>query len=222
MATFNRLEVYKQMASTGLVPVFYHPDINTCKKVLKACHQGGIRAFEFTNRGDFAHEIFAELVKFAKRELPDIILGAGTVMDAPTATLYIQNGANFIVAPVVKADVATVCHRRKIAWIPGAATLTEISNAEELGAEIVKVFPGNILGPTFIKGLKGPMPWTSIMVTGGVEATEENLKGWFNAGVTCVGIGSTLFTKSLVEGDDTSSLVEKIRNAIQIVKRINN
>ena len=220
MARFTRLQVTLQMAETGMVPVFYHPDTEVCKHVLRACYNGGVRVFEFTNRGDFAHERFAELNRYAATHFPELIVGAGTVMDAGTAALYIQLGANFIVAPVIKDDVALACNRRKIAWVPGCATLTEISRAEELGAEVVKIFPGNVLGPAFVEALRGPMPWTSVMVTGGVEPEEENLRIWFNAGVTCVGMGSQLFDKSLLAEGRFQELEDKVRTAMAVIRQL--
>jgi 2-dehydro-3-deoxyphosphogluconate aldolase / (4S)-4-hydroxy-2-oxoglutarate aldolase len=220
MARFTRIQVALRMAETGMVPVFYHPDPEVCKKVLEACYRGGVRVFEFTNRGDFAHELFADLNKFASKQFPDLIMGAGTVPDPGTASLYIQLGANFIVAPYTKEDVALTCNRRKIAWVPGCASLTEISRAEELGAEIVKVFPGSVLGPSFVESTRGPMPWTSIMVTGGVEPEEENLKAWFNAGVVCVGMGSQLFSKSLLSEGKFGELESKVKSVMEIIRKL--
>lgn len=200
MAKFSRLFVYQTMEDTGIVPVFYHADAEVAKNVVKACYNGGIRAFEFTNRGDFAHEVFEELVKWADKECPEMILGIGSIVDAPTAALYIQLGANFVVGPLLNPDIFKVCNRRQIAYSPGCATTSEIGLAQELGAEIVKVFPGgNVGGPSFVKNIKGPMPWSKIMVTGGVEPTEENLTAWFNAGVTAVGMGSNLFPKEVLK-----------------------
>lgn len=192
MAQFTRIEVALKMKETGLVPLFYHQDVEISKQVLKACYDGGARLLEFTSRGDFAFEIFSALSKYAIAELPGMILGVGSVTDAASASLYMQLGANFIVTPVLREDIALVCNRRKVLWSPGCGTLTEIAKAEELGCEIVKLFPGDIYGPEFIKGIKGPQPWTSIMPTGGVSPTAENLQKWFDAGVTCVGIGSQL------------------------------
>ncbi|QEC52247.1 2-dehydro-3-deoxyphosphogluconate aldolase/(4S)-4-hydroxy-2-oxoglutarate aldolase [Anseongella ginsenosidimutans] len=220
MARFSRLEVYGALHATKFVPLFYNEDPETCKEVFRACYRGGVRVIEYTNRGDFAHEIFAELSRFVKKELPDLVFGAGTIMDAPTAALYIQMGADFIVAPVIKSDVALLCNRRKIAWMPGASTMTEISSAEELGAEVVKLFPANILGPDFIKALKGPMPWTSILVTGGVEPTRENLTKWFKAGAACVGMGSSLFPKELIRNKDWDQLEDTARSALEIIQSI--
>lgn len=220
MARFSRLQVYEALHETKFVPLFYNEDIEICKEVFKACYRGGVRVIEYTNRGDFAHEIFAELSHFVKKELPDLILGAGTIMEAPTAAQYIQMGAAFIVAPVIKSDVALLCNRRKIAWMPGASTMTEISYAEELGAEVVKLFPANIMGPDFIKALKGPMPWTSILVTGGVEPTRENLTKWFNAGAACVGMGSSLFPKELIRNKDWDQLEETTRSTLEIIRSL--
>jgi 2-dehydro-3-deoxyphosphogluconate aldolase/(4S)-4-hydroxy-2-oxoglutarate aldolase len=180
-----------------------------------------LKIFEFTNRGDFANELFSELNKWAEREVPGMILGAGSVIDEPTAALYIQSGANFIVSPIMNPDTARICNRRKILWIPGCGSLTEISQAEELGAEIVKIFPGLAAGgPDFIRAVKGPCPWTSIMPTGGVEPTLENLGLWFSAGATCVGIGSNLFTKDLVHGKDWKRLTKRIAATVKMVKML--
>lgn len=220
MAKFRRLQVYQAMEETGVVPVFYHPDTNVAKAVVKACYEGGIRAFEFTNRGDFAHEVFADLIKWANKECPEMILGVGSIVDAPTASLYIQLGANFIVGPLLNPDIFKVCNRRQIAYSPGCATPSEVGLAQELGAEIVKVFPGgNVGGPSFVKNIKGPMPWTKIMVTGGVEPTEENLSAWFKAGVACVGMGSNLFPKEAIKKEEWSTITELCRNSLSIVKR---
>jgi len=221
MARFSRIEVALKMKETGMIPVFYHAQIETAKQVLKACYDGGVRVFEFTNRGDFAHEVFGELNKWAAKELPDLILGVGSVVDAGTASLYIQLGANFVVSPVLKEEMAVVCNRRKIAWSPGCGTLNDISRAEELGAEIVKIFPGSSVGgPKFVAAVKGPCPWTSIMPTGGVEPTEENLKAWFDAGVTCVGMGSNLFPKDVLAAKDWGKITELCRNALDIIKKV--
>ncbi|WP_055435226.1 bifunctional 4-hydroxy-2-oxoglutarate aldolase/2-dehydro-3-deoxy-phosphogluconate aldolase [Lacinutrix algicola] len=218
MAKYSRIEVANVMQETGLVPLFYDSDIDNCKQVLKACYAGGARLMEFTARGDFAHEIFGALNTYALKELPGMILGVGSVTDAASASLYMALGANFIVTPVFREDIAIVCNRRKVLWSPGCGSLTEIARAEELGCEIVKLFPGGIYGPDFIKAIKGPQPWTSIMPTGGVSPTKENLEGWFSAGVTCVGIGSKLIKKN-TEGKFDFSAIESLTNeAIEIIK----
>ena len=220
MARFTRIQVALKMAETGMIPVYYHKDTDLCKKVLNACYEGGVRVFEFTNRGDFAHEVFAELNKYAAKELPEMILGIGSVVDAGTAALYIQLGANFIVSPVLNEDMAKVCNRRKILWAPGCGSVTEISKAEELGAEIVKIFPGTqVGGPKFVESLKGPFPWSSVMPTGGVDTSEENLAAWFKAGVTCVGVGSQLITKDIIEKGDFQKLTEECKKALEIIRK---
>ncbi|CAL66677.1 bifunctional 4-hydroxy-2-oxoglutarate aldolase/2-dehydro-3-deoxy-phosphogluconate aldolase [Christiangramia forsetii] len=220
MAQFSRIEVTGIMKETGMVPLFYHPDIELGKKVLKACYDGGARLMEFTARGDFAHEVFSALNKYAIEELPGMIMGVGSVTDAAAASLYMALGANFIVTPVLREDIALVCNRRKILWSPGCASLTEIAKAEELGCEIVKLFPGNIYGPGFVKGILGPQPWTSIMPTGGVTTEEENLKGWFDAGVTCVGMGSKLISKEVLANKNFEGLELKVKETLALIQRI--
>jgi 2-dehydro-3-deoxyphosphogluconate aldolase/(4S)-4-hydroxy-2-oxoglutarate aldolase len=221
MAQYSRIKVALSMQETGIVPVFYHKDPEICINVLKASYDGGLRVFEFTNRGDFAHENFALMVKYAIQNLPGMILGSGSVVDAATAALYIQLGANFIVSPLLNEEVAKVCNRRKVAWSPGCGTVTEISKAEELGAEVVKIFPAKeVGGPGFVKNIKGPMPWTNIMPTGGVEPTYENLFQWFNAGVWCVGMGSKLFPKEAIAKGNFSIIKEKVAEVVSIVKKI--
>lgn len=208
------------MAETGIVPVFYHSDLETSKQVLKACYEGGVRAFEFTNRGDFAHEIFGELNKWAAKECPDMILGIGSIVDAGTASLFLQLGANFVVGPLLNPDIFKVCNRRQVAYIPGCGSVSEVGYAQELGAEVVKVFPGDVVGPAFVKGIKAPMPWSSLMVTGGVTPTEENLSKWFGAGVTCVGMGSNLFPKDVIAAKDWSKITEMCKEALAIIAKI--
>ena len=206
------------MKETGIVPVFYNADVEVSKNVLKACYEGGIRAFEFTNRGDFAQDVFAELVKFANKELPGMIMGVGSIVDPGTAALYIQLGANFVVGPVFNPAVAPVCNRRLIPYCPGCGSVTEVSTAQEAGCDVCKVFPGDVLGPAFVKDLRGPMPWSQIMVTGGVKPEKSNLEGWFKAGVTCVGMGSNLFPKDVIAAGEWSKIAELCRGALEIVK----
>ena len=220
MAQFTRIEVASVMEQTGLIPLFFNNDLDIAKKILKACYDGGARLLEFTARGDFAVEIFSELSKYAITKLPGMIMGVGSVTDAAAASLYMQLGANFIVTPVLREDIALVCNRRKVLWSPGCGTLTEIARAEELGCEIVKLFPGGIYGPNFVKGIKGPQPWTSIMPTGGVAPTKENLEAWFNAGVTCVGMGSKLIAKEANGTYDFVKIENKTRESLQIIKAL--
>ena len=220
MAQYTRLEVAAVMKETGLVPLFYHPDLETSKKVVAACYKGGARLLEFTARGDFAHEVFGELVKYAIKELPGMVMGVGSVTDAAAASRYMSLGANFIVTPVLREDIAIVCNRRKVLWSPGCGTLTEIARAEELGCEVVKLFPGDIYGPQFVKGIKGPQPWTSIMPTGGVSPTKENLKAWFDAGVTCVGMGSKLIKKDAQGNFDLEKIQSLIEGSLKIIQEV--
>lgn len=221
MAQFSRIEVATVMKQTGLVPLFYHSDIEVSKKVLKACYDGGARLMEFTARGDFAHEVFGALIKYAIKELPGMIMGVGSVTDAAAASRFMALGANFIVTPVLREDIAIACNRRKVLWSPGCGTLTEIAKAEELGCEIVKLFPGDIYGPNFVKGIKGPQPWTSIMPTGGVSPTKENLEGWFKAGVTCVGMGSQLIGKNSNGDFDLVKIEQLVKESLDIIKKVN-
>ena len=221
MAKFSRIEVASKMFETGLIPIFYSPDVEVCKKVIKACYLGGIRVFEFTNRGDFAHETFSELSKWVLEEVPEMILGVGSVVDSGTASLYIQLGTNFVVSPILVEDMAKLCNRRKILWAPGCGSLTEISKAEELGAEIVKIFPGSSVGgPDFVKAIKGPFPWTSVMPTGGVVPNEENLRKWFESGVAVVGMGSRLITKEILINQDYELLEKNVKETIQLIRKI--
>ena len=221
MARFTRIEVAAQMKATGLVPVFYNKDLETCKSVVAACQKAGVTVFEFTNRGDYAHEVFGALNKWAAENAPDVILGVGSIVDAGTTSLYLQLGANFIVSPILNPDMAKVCNRRKVAWSPGCGSLTEISYAEELGAEVVKIFPGTqVGGPGFVKAVKGPFPWTSIMPTGGVKPEKDNLAGWFEAGVHCVGMGSQLFSKELIQPANQGQLVDKLKETLDLIQAI--
>lgn len=208
------------MEDQGMVPLFFNSDIEVCKQVLKACYDGGARLLEFTNRGLFAHEIFSDLSKYVLSELPGMALGVGSVPDGGTASLFIQCGAAFIVTPSMREDVAIVCNRRKILFSPGCGSLTEIGRAEELGCEIVKLFPGSVYGPNFIKSVRAPQPWTKIMPTGGVAPTEENLKGWFGAGATCVGMGSKLITKEIIKNKSYAELTVKVKEALALVQKI--
>jgi len=220
MAKYSRIEVAQTMKDNGMVPLFFHSDIELSKKVLKACYDGGSRLMEFTSRGDFAHEVFGALNKYALAELPGMILGVGSITDAAAASLYMSLGANFIVTPVFREDIAIACNRRKVLWSPGCGTLTEIARAEELGCEIVKLFPADTYGQEFIKAIKGPCPWTNIMPTGGVYPTKESLSSWLNAGATCVGLGSQLISKDILDNKDFDGLTAKVKQVLDIIKDI--
>ena len=220
MAQYSRIQVIQQMEESGMVPLFYHPDIEVAKAVLKACYDGGARLMEFTNRGDFALEIFTDLIKYAIAELPGMILGVGSVTDAASASQYMLAGANFVVTPVYREDIAVVCNRRKVLWSPGCGSLTEIAQAEEMGCELVKLFPGSTYGPGFVKAIKGPQPWTSIMPTGGVSTEENNLRGWFDAGVTCVGMGSKLISKEILADKDYATLQKNVAATLALISKV--
>ncbi|MFC0878707.1 bifunctional 4-hydroxy-2-oxoglutarate aldolase/2-dehydro-3-deoxy-phosphogluconate aldolase [Saccharicrinis sp. FJH2] len=218
MARFDRMHVLNTVVETGLVPLYYNKDAEIVKKVIKACYDGGARVFEFTNRGDYAHEVFSEVNKWVAENCPEMVMGVGSVVDPGTASLYIQLGVNFIVSPSLNPDIAKVCNRRKIAWMPGCGTLSEINLAEELGVEIVKIFPGSeVGGPSFVKSIKAPCPWTKIMPSGGVSTDPENLKAWFDAGVSCVGLGSKLFPADVIKNEKYDEVTSKVKAAMKVV-----
>ena len=220
MARFNKMQVLDAIVSTGMVPVYYNKDVEIAKQVVKACYKGGVRAFEFTNRGDFAHEVFAELIKFATKECPELVLGVGSIVDAGTASLYLQLGANFVVGPLFNPEIAKVCNRRLIPYTPGCGSVSEIGFAQEVGCDLCKIFPaGNVGGPSFVKNIKAPMPWSMIMATGAVEPTEENLSAWFKAGVTCVGMGSKLFPKEMIAAGNWEAISTLCRDALATIKK---
>jgi len=220
MARFSRLQVWNAMEELGLVPLFYNADFEVSKKIVEALSAGGCKVIEFTNRGDRAFEVFRELIVHFDKADPSVILGVGSVLDVATAGLYINLGANFIVGSVTNAEVARLCNRRKVPYFPGCGTASEVSAAEELGVEICKVFPGSQLGgPSFVKAIKAPCPWTKIMPTGGVDATWENLKGWFDAGVTCVGMGSKLVRSDLVKARDWEGITNLAKQCLEWVRQ---
>ena len=218
MAKHTRLQTLSVIHEQGIMPLFYHMDVDLGRQILKACYDAGGRLLEFTNRGDFAHETFRELNLYARKELPDMVMGVGSVNDAATAALFMQLGASFIVSASLREDVALVCNRRKVPYLPGCATLSEIGRAEELGCEIVKLFPGSVYGPEFIKAISGPQPWTSIMPTGGVTTELHNLTGWFKAGAVCVGLGSQLIGSNVTKDRDFAGLTESLRSALATAK----
>ncbi|MFC1585581.1 bifunctional 4-hydroxy-2-oxoglutarate aldolase/2-dehydro-3-deoxy-phosphogluconate aldolase [Fibrobacterota bacterium] len=221
MARFTRIQVLTKMEETGLVPVFYNPDIDVSKNIVEACARGGAVCLEMVNRGDRAIEVFQALELFCREEYPDVILGTGSIIDAPTAALYISYGSNFIVGPVLDRETALLCNKRKIPYSPGCGSATEIHQAHELGVEICKIFPGGqVGGPAFVKSMKGPCPWASIMPTGGVSPTRESLTEWFEAGITCAGMGSKLVTKDLVKNGDFDGIKKNIAEALSLIKEI--
>ena len=218
MAKFDKYAVMAKIAAAPMVPVFYHSDVEVCKNVIRACYAGGVRAFEFTNRGDFAHEIFSQLSKWVLHECPDLVLGIGSIIDAPTAALYLQLGANFVVGPLFNKDIALVCNRRSIPYCPGCLTPTEVGMAQEAGCDFIKIFPGDVVGTNLIKGLLAPMPWTKLMVTGGVAPEKDNLTQWFNAGVFCVGMGSKLFPSDKIKANDWAYITNKCDECFQTIR----
>jgi 2-dehydro-3-deoxyphosphogluconate aldolase/(4S)-4-hydroxy-2-oxoglutarate aldolase len=217
----DRLKTLSAIIDQGVIPVFYHPDFEVCAKVIRACANGGAKCIEFTNRGDFAAHVFLDLSRHFAKSDDSVVMGVGSVVDEPTAGLYIANGANFIVGPTTNSGVARLCNRRCIPYSPGCGSATEIANAQELGCEIVKVFPGeSVGGPAFVKAVLGPMPWTKIMPTGGVEATETSLREWFSAGIVAAGIGSNLITRSLLDAKDYDGIEKKVRETVRLIREI--
>jgi 2-dehydro-3-deoxyphosphogluconate aldolase/(4S)-4-hydroxy-2-oxoglutarate aldolase len=210
-----RLEVINTLLATGLVPLFYNGDIAAAVELAGACGRGGAKVIEFTNRGEMAYPVFTELVRHFAKNDPNIILGVGSIMDEPTAALYLSAGANFVVGPGFNPGIARLCNRRKFLYIPGCATETEISNAEEYGAEICKIFPGETVGgPAFVKAVMAPCPWHRLMPTGGVDATETSISEWIKAGAAAVGMGSKLITTQAVKDKDYDSIAKKISDCI--------
>jgi 2-dehydro-3-deoxyphosphogluconate aldolase/(4S)-4-hydroxy-2-oxoglutarate aldolase len=217
----DRLAVLSAMIDQGVIPVFYHPDVEVCKNVIQACADGGAKCVEFTNRGDFAWHVFMEVTRHFQKADPSVIMGVGSVVDAPTAGLYMANGANFVVGPILNAEVARACNRHCIPYSPGCGSASEISEAQELGCEIVKVFPGSSVGgPEFVSNVLGPMPWTKLMPTGGVDPTEESLTKWFKAGIVAAGIGSKMITKELLAAKDYKGIEKKVAETIALIRKI--
>jgi len=217
----DRLTVLSAIINQGVIPVFYHPDTQVCIDVIQACANGGAKAVEFTNRGDFAAHTFFEVSRHFAKADPSVILGVGSIVEAPTAALYISYGVNFVVGPMLNEEVAKLCNRRGIPYSPGCGSATEVSYAQELGCEIVKVFPGSSVGgPDFVSGIKGPMPWTKLMPTGGVDPTEESLTKWFKAGIVACGIGSKLITSELLKAKDYKGIEKKVAETIALANKI--
>ena len=215
---FTKEELYAKLSEVPIMPLFNHSDLALSKAVVKACYDGGIKVFEYTNRGEGAALIFAELVKYIRQELPDMAIGIGTVFNAEEAEYFVSLDTDFIVQPILNPAVGAVCNKHKIAWMPGVMTISEIYNAQQAGADIIKIFPANVLGTAFIKALKAPMPHAKVMVTGGVEPNEENLKGWFSAGVTAVGMGSQLFPKEVLASGNYQQIEDVVKKCVAIVK----
>ena len=214
----DKIDVLRMMGETGMIPVFYHRDAEVAKQVIRACYEGGVRVFEFTNRGAFAHEVFAECAKFVTAECPGMALGVGSVVDAATAALYIQMGASFVVGPLLNPEIAAVCNRRRVPYCPGCGTVSEIGKAQELGCDVTKLFPGDVYGPAFVKAVMAPCPWSKVMVTGGVSPDKENLQAWMKAGTFCVGMGSKLFPSDRIQAADWKYITQRCREALGWIK----
>ena len=221
MARHRRLETLTLIKEIGIVPIFYEADVEVARRLVAACADGGARIVEFTNRGDHAIDVFRQVESWCATNRPDIVLGAGTILDAPTAALYLAAGANFLVAPNLDDDTARLCNSRKIPYLPGCGSVTEIHRAHTLGVEICKLFPAaEVGGPSFVKNVRGPCPWTDIMATGGVSPTKENLGAWFGAGVACVGMGSNLFAPELVARRDYAGLTTRVREVLALLQEV--
>ena len=219
MDKINHQQLLDCMHETGLIPVFNHTDSNVAKKVLDACYDGGVRVFEFTNRGENALAVFGELVTHTQ-QYSDLYLGIGTLFTKEDASLFLDVGAHFLVSPALIPEIAHFANQKEVLWVPGCGTVTEMYQALQLGAKLLKAFPGNILGPGFIKAVKAVYPKVHIMPTGGVKPTEENLSSWYNAGVHCVGMGSQLFKKDVIESQRFEDLTVSVSNTIQTIKKL--
>ncbi|OHX66612.1 bifunctional 4-hydroxy-2-oxoglutarate aldolase/2-dehydro-3-deoxy-phosphogluconate aldolase [Flammeovirga pacifica] len=219
MAKFSRIEVVSKMKATVIVPVFYNNDLEETLLVLSTLYKAGVRVFEFTNRGEQADQIFTQLVKTVRKEFPELAIGIGSIVDEVTAGIFIQHGADFIVSPLFNASIGKICNRRKIAWFPGCSTVSEISNAHECGAEVVKIFPANSFdAKNFIKGVKAPMPWTDVMPTGGISPSVEDIKSWLDVGVSCVGIGDKLMIKDTDNTFDLDATYNRVRSLMDFIE----
>ncbi|ADB37295.1 ketohydroxyglutarate aldolase [Spirosoma linguale] len=214
MSAFTSEKILDLVSNHPIVPVFYHPDIAHAQSIVQACYDGGLRVFEFTNRGEMALPVFTDLVKYVRANCPDMAMGIGTILTPADTELFLDAGADFVVQPVTTAAVGDVCRERGVSWVPAGSTLNELYQATVLGADLVKVFPGNVVGPGFIKAIKGPMPGLKLMVTGGVEPTTDSLTAWFQAGVTAVGIGSQLFSGQNLTPE---ALKERVASLVQHV-----
>jgi 2-dehydro-3-deoxyphosphogluconate aldolase/(4S)-4-hydroxy-2-oxoglutarate aldolase len=218
MPRYTRLEVFNELLRIGLLPLFFEPDPAVAFQTALACQQGGARLVEFTNRGDFAWQAFSELERRLAKEAPGVIMGAGTIDDAPTAAMFIASGANFIVGPTFNEEIARLCNRHKVAYMPGCATVSEIATAEEWGAEICKVFPGETVGgPNFIKSVLAPRPWSRLMPTGGVSPTQESISTWIKAGAAVLGMGSNLINKARLQKGEFSAITQNIQQTLEWV-----
>lgn len=217
MTRLTKCEVTTKIAEIGLLPTFYEGNVETAKKIVAACAEGGAKVVEFTNRGALAYQVFSELIKWRDKEFPDVILGIGTIIEPLAASLFINCGANFVVGPMFNPEVAKTCNRYKVVYVPGCSTPSEISRAEEMGADIIKIFPADVLGPQFIKDILGPCPWSRLMPSGGVEATKESISSWIRAGAVAVNMGSNLIVKDFVKVGDFEAIKNRVEKCIRWV-----
>ena len=214
--------IIKRIVEQGVLPLYFHPDATVSVEVLKALYAAGIRAVEYTNRGEAALDNFKLLKETRDKELPELLLGIGTIKRKKEAKAFIKAGADFIIAPGIIEEVAETVHKEEMIWIPGCMTTTEIIRAEDAGAKLIKLFPGNLLGPSFVSAIKELFPDLYFMPTGGVEVSKENLTAWFKSGVVAVGMGSKLITKEILEKKDYEQLTNKTKEAIALVNEVRN
>ncbi len=208
--------IIQLMLETKVIPLFYEPNKDIAKKLVDACYAGGARVIEFTNRGEKAEEVFVDILEYSKKNYPELAMGIGSIANAEQANRFMDLGAHFLVSPFIDEDIAKACAQRNMFWTGGCATLTEMNTAHKWGVPLMKAFPGNILGPAFIKGAKAPCPWLKIMPTGGVKPEEDNLRSWFDAGASCVGMGSRLFVKNPDGSFDYNLITDLLTKSINI------
>lgn len=222
MSRLNKEEILQIASIQGLLPPFNHSDEKRSREILQAAYAGGLRIIEYTNRSPNALDVFESLARFARKQLPGLVLGVGTIMNSKQAKQFHKAGAQFIVAPTLQLEVGAYCSKKELFWCPGAGTATEVVQAHEWGASLVKIFPAEVLGPTFIKALKGPCPWTRMMPSGGVTLEPANLLAWFQSGAECVAIGTQLFSTEIMEEGRMELLEERIHTTLLTIKSIRN
>jgi 2-dehydro-3-deoxyphosphogluconate aldolase / (4S)-4-hydroxy-2-oxoglutarate aldolase len=216
----KRTEIVNIITTQGLLPLYFHTDEMVSVDVLKALYSAGCRVVEYTNRGKEALDNFRKLRSVCDNELKNMQLGAGTIKDANAAEKFIDAGADFLISPGLVEDVFDVAYSNKILWIPGCMTATEIIKAEQFGIQLIKLFPGNILGPSYVSAIKDIFPDLLFMPTGGVELEKQNLQNWFDAGVCAVGLGSKLISKSLLENKEYKKITSLTKEALLIIDTI--
>lgn len=216
----KKAELLKLIPEQGILPLYFNKDEQTSIDLLKALYNAGIRTVEYTNRGEAALNNFKKMRQFIDAELKDMYLGVGTIKDGNMAQTFIDAGADYIICPGLVESVAEVADKYDMLWVPGCMTPSEIIKAETLGAKMVKLFPGNILGPGFMSAIKELFPNLKFMPTGGVELDRANIEGWFKSGVCAVGMGSKLVSKDVMENKKYAELTEATKQALEIIKSI--